>query len=300
MSQFKFTTSFGAAILVAALAACSSSSTAPSDNSQPVSDLQVSTDIANATSPDAAGDAADFSLEGQGGTNFGLAAISRPGSGMMASVQAQSACGPSTTVMVQFVWGADNQDTVNFNRTREWFANGACASTWSASVDSVEYVGTWDEDLSNLDGTSTMAVNRVRNSSVFGAAAGLVVPLDSATSHVWNANAVVQDTIHFQGTVNTRNYAGIAYDTASSVTFQHPRAGEIYPASGTWTRWATWTLNVTGAKTETKTVQRHVIVTFNNTQFVPIQIIDESTGQVVLTCQVNLLTHRIVAGSCQA
>src|SRR5579862_4338765 len=192
MSHFKFTTSIGAAMLVVGLAACSSGSTAPSDNSQAVSDAQVSTDVANATSPDAAGDAADFSTEGNGGTNFGAA---------------QGSCGPTTTVMVQLVWGANNQDTVNFNRTREWFANGACASTWSPSVDSVEYVGTWDEDLSNLSGTSTMDVNRVRNSSVYGATAGLVVPLDSATSHVWNANAVVHDTIHFQGTVNTRNYA---------------------------------------------------------------------------------------------
>ncbi len=285
MSHFKFTTSIGAAMLVVGLAACSSGSTAPSDNSQAVSDAQVSTDVANATSPDAAGDAADFSTEWNGGTNFGAA---------------QGSCGPTTTVMVQLVWGANNQDTVNFNRTREWFANGACASTWSPSVDSVEYVGTWDEDLSNLSGTSTMDVNRVRNSSVYGATAGLVVPLDSATSHVWNANAVVHDTIHFQGTVNTRNYAGIAYDTASSVTFHHPRSGEIYPASGTWTRWATWTLNVTGAKTETKTVERHVLVTFNGTQFVPIDIIDVQSGQVVLICQVDLRTHRIVAGSCQA
>lgn len=285
MSHFTFTTSFGAAILVAALAACSSSSPSAPSNSSPVSDEQVSTDIANATTPDAAGDAADFSTEGNGGTNFDVS---------------QGTCGPTTRVMIQLVWGANNQDTISFNRTREWFANGACASTWSPSVDSVEWVGTWDEDLSNLSGTSTMAVNRVRNSSVYGARAGLVAPLDSATSHVWNANAVVTDTIHFQGTVNTRNYTGLAYDTASSVTFNHPRAGEIYPMSGTWTRWATWTLNVTGAKTVSKTVDRHVLVTFNGTQFVPIEIIDVETGQVVLTCQVNLLTHRIVVGSCQA
>ena len=287
MSHVKFTTSIGAAIVVAALAACSGSATSPSDSAPVVSDQQISTDVANAATPDAAGDAADFSTEGNGGTNFGLLA-------------GQATCGPTTTVMVQLVWGANNQDTVNFNRTREWFANGACASTWTPSVDSVEFVGTWDEDLADLSGSWTQDVNRVRNSSVHGMAASMVSPLDSATSHVWNANAVVNDTIHFQGPVNTRNYAGLAYDTASSVTFNHPRNGEAYPASGTWTRWATWTLNVTGARTETKTVERHILVTFNGSQFVQLQILDVQTGAVVLTCQVNLLTHRIVAGSCQA
>jgi hypothetical protein len=302
MSHLKFTTSLGAAILVAALAACSGSATSPNNNSSnQVSDQQISTDVANATSPDAAGDAADFSTEGNSGADFGLAAIGRPGSMVMGStVHAMTACGPSTTVMVQLVWGADNQDTVDFNRTREWFADGACASTWTPSVDSVEWVGTWAEDLSNLSGTSTLGVGRVRNSSVYGAASGSVTPLDSATTHIWNANAVVNDTIHYQGTVNTRNYVGLAYDTAASVTFNHPRAGEIYPASGTWTRWATWNLNVTGAITETKTVQRHILVTFNGTQFVTLDVLDVTSGAVVLKCTVDLNTHRIVAGSCQA
>jgi hypothetical protein len=301
MSHLKFTTTMGAAILVAALAACSSGTTAPAANNSNteagLQDSQVENDVANATSPDAAGDAADFSLEGNSGTNFGVAAAAtmRPG-----QLSAMTACGPSTTVEIMYYFGAQLQDTVTFNRTREWFADGACSPTWTPSVDSVEYVGTWDEHLSDVTGNWTQDADRVRNSSVYGSALGAVAPLDSATSHIWNANAVVNDTIHFQGSVNTRNYAGIAYDTASSVTFAHPRDGEVYPNSGTWTRWATWNLSVTGAVTKTATIQRHIIVTFNGTQFVPLEVINEQTGQVALTCQVNLLTHRIVAGSCQA
>ena len=60
MSHVKFTTTIGAAIMVAALAACSGSATSP--NSTPVvSDQQVSNDVANVSAPDAASDAADFS-----------------------------------------------------------------------------------------------------------------------------------------------------------------------------------------------------------------------------------------------
>jgi hypothetical protein len=299
MSHLRFTTTFGAAICVAALAACSSG-TAPANNNSNqtiagLTDSQVENDVANATSPDAAADAADFGVEGNDGTDFGAAVNMRPG-----QLGAMSACGPSTTIEIMYYFGAQLQDTITFNRTREWFADGACSPTWNPSVDSVEYVGTWDERLSDVSGNWTQDADRVRNSSVYGSAAGAVTPLDSATSHIWNANAVVNDTIHFQGSVNTRNYAGIAYDTAASVTFNHPRRGEIYPETGTWTRWATWNLSVTGAVTKTATVERHVIVTFNGTQFVPLDVINEQTGQVVLKCQVNLLTHRIVANSCQA
>lgn len=286
MSHLRFTTAIGAAMLVAALAACSSDTTSP--NSQPVSDQQVSTDVANASAPDAAGDAGDFAVEGNGGTNFGM--IAGTPSGMSASM---TTCGPSTTVMINYYFGRDLQDTISFNRTREWFANGACATSWSPEVDSVEYVGTWDEDLSNVSDSRSVHVDRVRSSAVMG-----IPTLDSATSHVWHANALVHDTSTFVGPAKTRNYAGIAYDTATAVTFNHPRDGELYPMSGTWTRWANWTLTVTGSVTKTESVQRHVVVTFNGTEFVPIAIYNVETGQIALTCQVDLLTHRIVLGSC--
>lgn len=287
MSHFKFTTSLGAAMLLAALAACSSDTTSP--NGAPVSDQQVSNDVANVSAPDAAADASDFAAEGNAGTSFGEIAGS-PSGGMSAST---TTCGPSTTVMIQFVFGRANQDTVNFNRTREWFASGACALVWSPEVDSVEYVGTWDEDLSDLSGNWTQHVDRVRHSTVMGNPT-----LDSATSHVWNANALVHDTINFVGTAKTRNYDGVAYDTATAVTFNHPRDGELYPMTGTWTRWANWDLTVTGTVTKHETIQRHVLVTFNGTEFVPLTIYNVETGQVALTCQVDLLIHRVVPGSC--
>ena len=292
MSHLRFTTTLGASILVAALAACSSGS-ATSPNSTPVvSDQQVSNDVANVTTPDAAGDAGDFGTEGQGGTNFGMM-VGSPSSRFGGMYGSSTTCGPSTTVMINYYFGRNLQDTISFNRTREWFANGACASSWSPSVDSVEFVGTWQEHLADVSGNWTMHVNRVRNSSDMGNPT-----LDSETSHVWNANALVHDTINFVGSVNTKNYAGTAYDSASAVTFNHPRNGEIYPMSGTWTRWATWNLTVTGARTETATIERHLLVTFNGTRYVPLEVLNVTSGAVVLTCEVDLLTHRIVAGSC--
>ena len=289
----RFITPIGAAILVAALAACSSGS-ATSPNSNPVSDQQVSNDVASASAPDVAGDAGDFNAEGQGGSNFGMIA-GTPSSKFGGMSGSSTTCGPSTTIMIMYYFGRDLQDTITFNRTREWFANGACATSWSPSVDSVEYVGTWDADLADVSGKWSKHVDRVRNSSVMGSPT-----LDSATSHVWNANALVHDTIQFVGAVNTRNYAGIAYDTATTVTFNHPRNGEIYPTSGTWTRWATWNLTVTGAVTKNETVERHILVTFNGTEFVPLTVYNVQTGQIALSCQVDLATHRIVPGSCSS
>jgi hypothetical protein len=288
MSHLRFT-SFGVAILVAALSACSSDTTSPT--AQPISDAQVSNDVASVSAPDAAGDAGDFAAEGNAGTNFGMIAGVPGRSGSMSASAAP--CGPSTTVMINYYFGRNLQDTITFNRTREWFADGACATSWSPSVDSVEYVGTWNEDLADVSGNWSLHVDRVRNSAVMG-----TPTLDSASSHVWNANALVHDTSNFVGVAKTRNYAGIAYDTATAVTFNHPRDGEIYPASGTWTRWATWNLTVTGSVTKNETIQRHILVTFNGTEFVPLTVFNVQTGGVALTCQVDLLTHRVVANSC--
>jgi hypothetical protein len=58
------------------------------------------------------------------------------------------------------------------------------------------------------------------------------------------------------------------------------------------------TLNVTGAKTETVAVNRHFVVTFNGTEFVPVVIYDTQTGAAVLTCSIDLATHRLVPSSC--
>jgi hypothetical protein len=285
MPDFRFTTSIGAAMLVAALAACSSSTSPSNSSPAAVSDQQVSTDVANDVSSDAAGDVQQFQQEGSGGTNFGVMAGS--------AVTGQTTCGPSTVFQATFYFGADLQDTITYSRTREFFEGGACALSWSPSTDSIEYVGTWDVHEQDKSGKWTRDADRLRNASVAGTPS-----LDSATSHVWNANALVHDTIQFVGAVNTRHYAGVAYDTAASVTFKHPRDGEFYPESGTWTRWATWQLNVTGAKTKSETVQRHVVVTFNGSQFVPLNVYNIETGQIALTCTLDLFTHRIRPGSC--
>jgi hypothetical protein len=280
----------GATLVLAALAACSSGS--PTAATGGIGTAQISTDVANATAPDAAGDAADFNANaGYGATAYDIVAVmSRP---MMASA---GACGPSTGVSVQYVFGAQHQDTINFMRTHEWFGHGACQTAYdSATTDSIAFVGTWNEALHDRDGDWSRQASRVRHSTVFGDPT-----LHAATSHVWNANAVVHDTVHVVGPVNTRSYAGIAYDTASNVTFNHPRGGEVYPESGTWTRWGTWTLNVTGAKTETKTVQRHIVITFaGGGNDATLKVYDVQRGALALTCTVDLLAHRIVPGSCR-
>ncbi len=290
MSYLRLMAVFGTAAVIAALAGCSSSSDVVSPGgSSPVSNAQVSNDMATVTAPDAAGDVSDFASEGNNGTTFSV--VSGRAGGLSA---AAVTCGPTTTINVEYVYGKDNQDTVDFNRTREWFAGGACATAFSPSVDSVEYVGTWLEHLAGANAKWSVRANRVRHAAVFGAPS-----LDSATSHVWNANALVNDTVQVMGSVNTRDYTGVAYDTATAITFNHPRNGDRYPESGTWTRWATWTLNVTGAKTETKTVSRHIVVTFSGgSNDAQLQIYDIATNTVALTCTIDLLAHEIVPGSC--
>lgn len=276
----KSVTAIGTATLCTLLAACGSDSTSPSQST--VTQAQINTDVAYSTGADVSSDIADYTATE---TTVGSAArVGRmPLGASVKVVPSQTVC-LDTTVAYSLIW---NADTLTAHRTAVAFSLGACNAE---TVDSVAFTGV--DSLAVNDTHWTRHAVRQRQFAVIGAPS-----LDSATSHVWNGVANGHDSSTWQGSVNTRVYGGTGYDTTTALTFPHPRTGP-YPASGTFSRWANWTLNITGAKTETVSVARHFVVTFNGTEDVPVVIYDAQTGTQVLVCTVDLGTHRLVPNSC--
>jgi hypothetical protein len=286
----KWSATLCAVALTGALAACSSDSTSP--NQQPVSDAQIESDVATSSGAQASSDAADYANADQNDYSSSASVAAPALSTVAATMRARSSC-PSLGSTFQLIF-AGGSDTLNVDRTRTYFSASGCQSGFDASTtDSVEYTS---NDSLDVNGSAWIDHStRVRAFSLTGAGGST---LATDTIHDWNGAGQGTDTSTYAGSVNTRSYGGVANDTATAVAFAHPRNGEIYPESGTLARWVNWTLTVTGARNATLSVVRHVVVTFNGTNDVPLQVFDPSTGALKLTCTLDLLAHRLVPGSC--
>jgi hypothetical protein len=282
-----------ALMVAAALTACSSSSTAPAT----LSDTQVSTDLAAGAAVAAATQAGDFSTqEAQAGAEaesmapFGHAMAL---GGKRASVQ--SACTTGSFSGSLTFPASDPRDTTSISRTWEFFAAGACENMYVAgTTDSIVFTTEVTAQLNGVRGFWHAHHSDNRMNWVTGHPA-----LSSASTHVWNGFEAGTDTASFSRDIaESRQYDATAADTVASVTFPHPRDGALYPASGTYTRWVSANVTFSGPTSGSKQVARHIVVTFNGNEIVPIEVFDVSTGAVALTCQLDLASGEIVSGSC--
>jgi hypothetical protein len=110
-------------------------------------------------------------------------------------------------------------------------------------------------------------------------------------THIWNKVGVRQDSSMFVGSSVTRHWHYLSYDTATNVTFEVPRSQNVWPSSGSIVHNVTVHFEADrGTRTETKTVTRRAMVTFNGTADVTLQV-----GG--LTCTLDLETHQV--SNCQ-
>jgi hypothetical protein len=282
-----------AIVVAAVLTACSSSSTAPAT----LSDTQVSTDLATAAGVAAATQSGDFSSqESQAGAEAKLMVpfgqIMTPGGKRVAI---QSACTPGTFSGTLTFPASDPRDTISFSRTWEFFAAGACENMYVAgTTDSIVFTTAASAQLNGARGFWHTHHADNRMNWVTGQPA-----LSTASTHVWNGFESGTDTASFSKDIaESRQYDAAAADTVAGVTFPHPRDGAVYPASGTYTRWVNAEVTFSGPTSGSKQVARHIVVTFNGNEIVPIVVFDVSTGTVALTCQLDLAIGEIVNGSC--
>ncbi len=105
-------------------------------------------------------------------------------------------------------------------------------------------------------------------------------------TRIWNGAGSSSDTTVHKDGAATRTYTGTSVDTLNAVTYMEERAKNPYPLSGSSIRAMNYTVVSIGKSTETTTVSRRAVVTYNGTKDVPIQV-------GVSTCTLHLDTHKV-------
>lgn len=110
--------------------------------------------------------------------------------------------------------------------------------------------------------------------------------LGKETTRVWNGAGVSADTTSYHSASGSRHYAGVELDSVKSVIYRQPRTPGSYPLSGDVIRVANYSVTSTGHATETRSVSRRIVTTFNGTAAVPIRV-----GSTL--CTLHLDTHKV-------
>lgn len=105
-------------------------------------------------------------------------------------------------------------------------------------------------------------------------------------TRIWNGAGSSSDTTVHRDGAATRTYTGASVDTLKAVTFAAERKTNPYPLSGSSIRVMNYTVVSIGRSTETRTVSQRVVVTYNGTKDVPIQL-------GVFACTLHLDTHKV-------
>lgn len=244
------------ATLGASLAACSDAS-GPDDA---VDDALVSVDLAADEGEAIAREIADFAAPGfSAGQPFDEAAP------LLAPPQGCTYV-PATG---SYTCGATSNGNLTVSRTVTFFdASGATMLDYDPSLTaSVRHVleVNGSRTAEGPNGSFSGVVHRSRTRTVSGLAG-------AETSHTWNGNGTANDTTTHAGARNTRVYSKAVRDTATNVVVNLPRSANPWPVSGQVVHNVAATLVVTGARSETRTVERRVVVTFNGTASVPLSV----------------------------
>lgn len=272
--------------VISALAACAlcgcGSATAPSTD---VTDAQAGSDVAASTAPAVATVVSAF-LGAEGGSGASA-------SGATGRVTASTACPVHSASGLLTFSSESHPDSVTYSWTWEFFSSAGCESAFDApTTDSIAFTAA-DREVDN-DPRFVASATQNWAFDVVG-----VPTLAAASTHVWNGEGSGTDTALHATPGLKRTYIGVAYDTASNVTFAHPLNGVTVPLSGTFSRWTTVTVTqVTHGVDKQKTVGLHLVVTFNGAAQVPLVVLDGSSGSALLTCTMDLTARRVVDNSC--
>ena len=197
----------------------------------------------------------------------------------------------------------DPVDTVSYARTWQIFSAAGCEPAFVAdSTDSIAatyaflgaFIGDSGQWSGRHQGTRADALTATQEP-------GTDSLLATSSTHVWNSLANTFDSVSFTGTSQQRHHKWLAYDTTANVTFPNPRKGDWYPISGTWARWLTDSLEVSGDTTYSTTLALHLVVTFSTMSGSPdatLTVYNATTGAVIRTCTIDLQRGRVGPGGC--
>lgn len=269
----------GVAAVVAVLAACSGDS-ATSPSAQLVPDSAITSGIVNDV-----GDAMATSLElmgsdeqADGVTESGV--VSSPGLHLDVTPNGTTTCsGPDGQGWFTCI---STFHGLSLTTMRRFWDGNTLALSFTSATDSVNHIHTLTGSYTqgwfpfrtvwvNRHDTANLSVDRTT----------------TPVTHVWNRVGVRQDSTMFVGQNVTRHWHYLSYDTATNVTFDMPRSQNIWPVSGSIVHNVTVHFEADRAtRTQTKTVTRRAMITFNGTPDVTLEV-----GG--LTCTLDLETHQV-------
>lgn len=261
-----------------ALGACSSDSIGPSGT---LSDQQMSADIAASSAPEIA-------------TGASLFANAQAAGGALASiVPSNTACTLNSRSGVITFSAESHPDTIAYDATWEYFAAGTCQNSFvAASTDSIAFTAS----ILEADNDPRFVAHATRNWALDVTGNPTIA---SGKTLVWNATGLDADTAEHKTSGLDRTYVGVAYDTATAVTFPNPINSDTVPTSGTLSRWVTVTVtHTTHGVHKVKTITRHIVVTFNGQTRLPLAVFDAMQGTPLLACTLDLTARRIIDNSC--
>jgi hypothetical protein len=274
---------------LAAVSACSSSSTGPATAAL---DTQISTNVANNAAQAVATDYSDL-MSGMG--VGGSYAVVRP-SGTIATRAVSNGCTqsggggdlryycPADTVVFS---GSSQTDTVIRQRNYEFFAAGTPQPAFTSITDSINFGGaTGVPTYFALHTSQSIAVShRVRSDAVTDKTPSFA----SDSIRTWNGTTTAADTGSYGGSPYNVSFTGWATDALVNVVVVHPPSKHPYPISGQFRRTAHWGYTYTGAGSGSGSVTRTVVVTFDGTKTPTLQV----TGGKTLTCVVDLTNSNV-------
>ena len=130
------------------------------------------------------------------------------------------------------------------------------------------------------DGASMTGMTHRRQQQILTGLSGKEV------TRTWNGAGTSADTTDYHTPSVSRHYVGAEVDSMHNVVYPQPRTQGSYPLSGQMVRVANYTATAIGKATETRSVSRRVVTTFNGTANVTIQ-----SGKV--TCTLHLDTRKV-------
>ena len=265
--MYKTPTRLLVAALVAGVAACADS-TAPSRTlSDPVLTRDAATDAADATSQDLAQMAGGELMAGLPMTSSGASSPDRRGCTYSASV-GRFLC-PAIT----------NLDGLTIERSFAVYAGGVAQSSYSATAtDSMNFQTSLTGTLSR-DGR-TAWLNTARTMTVSGLAG-------AETQRSWSGVGTRFDSVHVTNDGVARRTKLRSIDRIASVVYTLPRTANPFPTSGTITHdVAIMSVRDDATGSSTRSVTRHVVVTFNGTQTAAVLV-------GTTPCTLDLVTRKL-------
>lgn len=183
------------------------------------------------------------------------------------------------------------EGTLTVTRTVQFFdAAGTTQQAYDAATTARIDIGV------QVNGTAsgpqfTSTVQRARALTISGLAG-------EETQRTWNGTgtSTVQST--FTGDRGTREHHMVEHDTTTNVVWVVAPTRGAYPASGTMVRNVATTTTFIGERSGTFTATRRVLVTFNGTAQVPMQVeaVTRRGTTIVLACTLDLAARSVSCG----